>query len=75
MIIRDGENSQIERLKSKAGIIGDVYLINEHLMESLSSHKKLITNSTATTIEEAEEERIAYEEELQIRLEEESRLT
>lgn len=64
MIILNGTNEQIERLKAKAGIMGDVYLVRDHLMESLSSHKTLFPESTATTIEEAEAERIAYENEL-----------
>lgn len=64
MIILNGTNEQIERLKAKAGIMGDVYLVRDHLMESLNSHKTLFPESTATTIEEAEAERIAYENEL-----------
>ena len=71
MIIKNGTNEQIERLKIKAGIMGDVYLVKEHLMESLSSHKTLFPDSEATTIEEAEAERIAYEEEQERILEEE----
>lgn len=61
MIIANGTNQQIERLKERAGISGDVYLINDHLMESLESHKRLFPDSTATTIQEAEAERVAYE--------------
>jgi len=61
MIIANGTNEQIERLKERAGIFGDVYLINDHLMESLASHKRLFPDSTATTIQEAEAEREAYE--------------
>lgn len=63
MIITNGANEQIERLKARAGIAGDVYLVREHLMESLVSHKRLFPDSQATTIQEAEQERIAYEEE------------
>lgn len=61
MIIANGTNQQIERLKERARISGDVYLINDHLMESLESHKRLFPDSTATTIQEAELEREAYE--------------
>lgn len=61
MIIVHGTNQQIENLKARAGISGDVYLINDHLMESLESHKRLFSNSTARTIQEAEFEREAYE--------------
>lgn len=61
MIITNGTNQQIEGLKARAGISGDVYLINDHLMESLESHKRLFPDSTATTIQEAEAERVAYE--------------
>ena len=63
MIIKNNTNGRIELQKSKAGLTGDVYLVNDHLLESLESHKRLFPNSTATTIEEAEAERIAYEEE------------
>lgn len=63
MVIRNNSNPKIERHKQKLGLTGDVYLINDLLIESLESHKTLIPNSTATTIEEAEEERIEYEKE------------
>lgn len=70
MIIKDGTNSNIEQHKQKLGVTGDVYLVNGHLMESLASHRKLFPDSTATTIEEAEAERIAFEQEQErIRLE------
>lgn len=70
MIIKDGTNSNIEQHKQKLGVSGDVYLVNGHLMESLASHRKLFPDSTATTIEEAEAERIAFEQEQErIRLE------
>jgi len=64
MIFRDGENQRIEEIKEKRGISGDVYVYEDHFMESLVSHKRLVPNSTATTIEEAEAERIIFEEEL-----------
>lgn len=63
MIIKDGTNSNIEQHKQKLGVSGDVYLVNGHLMESLASHRRLFPDSTATTIEEAEAERIAFEQE------------
>ena len=70
MIIKDGTNSNIEQHKQKLGVTGDVYLVNGHLMESLASHRRLFPDSTATTIEDAMAERIAYEQEQErIRLE------
>ncbi len=56
MIIRDKSNNKIEKIKQKLNLIGDVYIIGE-LIESLQSHKKLIPNSVAKNIEQAEEER------------------
>ena len=70
MIIKNGTNSNIEQHKQKLGVTGDVYLVNGHLMESLASHRRLFPDSTATTIEDAMAERIAYEQEQErIRLE------
>lgn len=70
MIIRNGTNANIERHKSKLGLSGDVYLVDNHLMESLESHRRLFPDSTASTIEQAESERIAYEQsQAQLRLE------
>ena len=65
MIIKDHTDSAVERHKQRLRLTGDVYLINGVQLESLESHKRLIPTSTATTIEEAEEERIAYELELE----------
>ena len=65
MIIKDKTDYAIERHKAKLGLTGDVYLINGILIESLESHKNLIPASTATKIEEAEEERLNYERELE----------
>lgn len=59
MIIRDGTDEKIERMKYKLGLEGDVYLVGQNYIESLESHKRLIPTSTATTIEEAEQERLA----------------
>ena len=61
MIFKNNTNADIERHKARLGLTGDVYLIKGVLIESLASHKRLIPESTATTIEEAEVERIAYE--------------
>ena len=70
MIIKDGTNANIEKHKQKLGLTGDVYLVNDHFMESLASHRRLFPDSTATTIEDAMAERIAYEaEQERIRLE------
>ncbi len=70
MIIKDGTNASIEKHKQKLGLTGDVYLVNDHFMESLESHRRLFPDSTATTIEQALAERIAYEaEQERIRLE------
>lgn len=70
MIIKDGTNANIEKHKQKLGLTGDVYLVNDHFMESLASHRRLFLESTATTIEQALAERIAYEQEQErIRLE------
>ena len=70
MIIKNGTNSNIEQHKQKLGLTGDVYLVNGHLLESLESHHRLFPDSTATTIEDAMAERIAYEQEQErIRLE------
>lgn len=70
MIIKNGTNANIEKHKQKLGLTGDVYLVNDHFMESLESHHRLFPGSTATTIEDAMAERIAYEQEQErIRLE------
>ena len=53
----------IEKMKQKLGLTGDVYVYNDHFIESLESHKRLIPNSTATNIEEAYAERVQWEQE------------
>lgn len=78
MIVKDHTNPEIERLKAKAHITGDCYLINGHLLESLESHNRTF-GLNAETIEEAEEQRLAIiaqaEEEARLRaLEEEEEL-
>lgn len=66
MIYYDGtEPQKIKDYKEKLGIEGDVYIYNDIFIENLAGHKKLIPSSTANTIEEAYEERVAYEEELE----------
>lgn len=71
MIIRDGTNPKIEEIKETLGISGDVYVDDANHIESLYSHIRLLTEnnypSTATTIEEAEVERYAFEEEMERR--------
>ena len=63
MIIKNNTDEIIERRKSELGLSGDVYIYGGHFIESLESHKVLIPDSTAQTIEEALAEREAYEEE------------
>lgn len=62
MIYKDGTNAKIESLKDRLGLTGDVYLVGQNYMESLESHKRLLPESTAATIEEAEAERLAFME-------------
>lgn len=69
MIIKDHTNPEIERLKAKAHITGDCYLINGHLLESLESHNRTF-GLNAQTIEEAERQRL----DLIAKAEEEARL-
>lgn len=74
MIIKDHTNPEFERLKAKAHITGDCYLINGHLLESLESHNRTF-GLNAETIEEAEAQRLDLiaqaEEEARLRAEEE----
>lgn len=71
MIIRDGTNPKIEEIKETLGISGDVYIDDANHIESLYSHVRLLSEnkypSTAATIEEAEVERYAFEEEMERR--------
>lgn len=60
MVVRSGMNSQIEGYKRKLGLRGDVYVVEGHFIESLESHRRLIPDSTAVTIEEAEVERLKH---------------
>ena len=71
MIIKDGTNPKIEKVKERLGLTGDVYIDDAHHIESLYSHVRLLSEnkypSTAATIEEAEVERYAFEEEMERR--------
>lgn len=74
MIKPNGTDPKVEKHKQKLGLSGDAYLLDGHLLETLESHKRLFPDSRATTIQEAEAERIAYEEEqARIRAEESAR--
>ena len=72
MIYKNNTNADIERHKARLGLTGDVYLINGVHIESLASHKKVFPESTATTIEEAERERLAYDEAMKERIRQEA---
>lgn len=63
MIVKNNTDIKVEGYKNRLGLTGDVYLVEDVFIESLESHKRLIPTSTATTIAEAEQERIAYEAE------------
>lgn len=71
MIIKDGTDSRIEQMKQTLGLSGDVYIDGAHHIASLESHRQLLASydylSIATTIEEAEIERAAFEAELERR--------
>lgn len=71
MIIKNGTNPKIEAIKKALGISGDVYIDGANHIETLQSHHRLLSDynypSTATTIEEAEAERAAFEAELERR--------
>lgn len=74
MIIPNGTDPNIKKHKQKLGLTGDVYLIDDHQLESLESHKRLFPDSQATNIQEAEVERLAYiAEQARIRAEEAER--
>lgn len=64
MIYKDGTNASIEISKSELGLTGDVYVYDGDIrrrIASLESHRQLIPDSKATTIEEAYDERVEYE--------------
>lgn len=71
MIIRDGTNPRVEKIKETLGISGDVYIDDANHIESLYSHIWLLNEnnypSMATTIEEAELERLDFEAEMERR--------
>lgn len=60
MIVYRGTNKKLDAHMDRLGLTAPVYFVNNH-MASLESHKKIFTDSIATTIEEAEAERIAYD--------------
>ena len=64
-IIRSGKEQKIENFKATLGITGDVYIDENNHIASLETHRALMEMygypSTATTIEEAEIERAAFE--------------
>ena len=60
MIYRDKTNNHIEAHKKALRLTGDVYVVDRIHIASLESHKAQFPNSTATTIEEAEAEYLAY---------------
>ena len=60
MIYKDKTNNHIEEHKKALGLTGDVYVVNNIHIASLASHKAQFPDSTATTIEEAEAEYVAY---------------
>lgn len=73
MIYKDGTNAKVERMKAELGITGDVYIVGEgNYIENLAGHKILIPTSAATTIEEAETERLAFIEAERLRREQEA---
>lgn len=65
MIYKDGTNASIEISKAQLGLTGDVYVYDgedlRRRIASLESHRQLIPDSTAQTIEEAYAERVEYE--------------
>ena len=61
MVIKNGTDAVIEERKRRLNLEGDVYIYEGHFIESLESHRRLIPDSTASTIEEAYDERVEYE--------------
>lgn len=59
MIVKDKTDPIVEEHKKRLGLTGDVYIVEGHFIENLESHKRLDPSSKATTIEEAEQERLA----------------
>lgn len=72
MIIKDKTNIKVEVSKAILGLSGDVYITENHRIESLDSHKRLLASygveSQANTIEEAESEREQFEIDLSERI-------
>lgn len=61
MIVKNGTDAVIEERKRRLNLEGDVYIYEGHFIESLESHRLLIPDSVASTIEEAYDERVEYE--------------
>ncbi len=59
MIVKNRTDLKVEDHKQQLGLTGDVYVVG-HFIENLESHKRLIPGSKATTIEEAEQERLEF---------------
>lgn len=79
MIIKDKTNIKAEVIKATLGLSGDIYIDENHHIESLESHKRLLASygitSQANTIEEAESEREQFEIDLSERITLEDALT
>lgn len=61
MIVKNGTDAGIEERKAAFGLEGDVYIYEGHFIEDMAGHRRLIPESTASTIEEAYQERVEYE--------------
>ena len=61
MIYKNGTDPKIEQRKARLGLSGDVYIYDDHFIEDMAGHRRLIPDSTAETIEEAYAERVEYE--------------
>lgn len=61
MIVKNGTDAGIEERKAAFGLEGDVYIYEGHFIEDMTGHRRLIPESTASTIEEAYQERVEYE--------------
>lgn len=60
MIVYRGTNKKLDAHMDRLGLTAPVYFVNNY-MASLESHKKIFPESNASTIEEAEAEKIAYD--------------
>ncbi|MCR5112723.1 MAG: hypothetical protein K6A63_02170 [Acholeplasmatales bacterium] len=62
VVLFRGIDEHIDAHCDRLGLTHPVYFVNNHIA-SLESHKIAFPNSTALSIEEAEQERIAYDAE------------